>query len=344
MEDLGPSRVKIINPINGSVMFTSSLREDSFDEEELEQEGIPPPFNAYSATGDVTGDLVYVNYGRLEDYEYLQNLTTNINFKGKILIAKYGMTGRNTKVVNAEKFGAAGLILFSDPRDLPTYGLPHNGIPYPRGSFLPKTAAQRGSILKDIGDPLTPGYPAKDFAYRLELNDTSIPKIPVHPIGFEDAEKLLRALTGPQPGEGWNRDPRTIFEVGPGFKDPYRGMKVRLAVNSISAHHYTYNTVCFIRGDIEPDRYVIVGNHRDAWALGAVDPTSGTATLMEVSRAFGKLKQEGNYVLWTSASPHLRPVVYAAAKKIPDPDNNERSLYDTMVERKPDDLEPQRPQ
>ncbi|XP_063954933.1 N-acetylated-alpha-linked acidic dipeptidase 2-like [Lytechinus pictus] len=386
------NKVQIINPINGSVMFTSSLREDSFDEEELEQEGIPPPFNAYSATGDVTGDLVYINYGRLEDYEYLQNLTTNINFKGKILIAKYGMTGRNTKVVNAEKFGAAGLILFSDPRDLPTYGLPHNGIPYPRGSFLPKTAAQRGSILKDIGDPLTPGYPAKDFAYRLELNDTSIPKIPVHPIGFEDAEKLLSALTGPQPGDGWNKDPRTIFEVGPGFKEPYIGMKVRLVVNSISAHHYTYNTVGFIRGDIEPDRYVIVGNHRDAWALGAVDPTSGTATLMEVSRAFGKLKQEGwrprrtiifcsfaaeeygligsiewteefnhlladrtiaylnldiavagNYVLWTSASPHLRPVVYAAAKKIPDPDNNERSLYDTMVERKPDDLEPHRP-
>eukprot|EP00057_Strongylocentrotus_purpuratus_P016531 XP_011671005.1 PREDICTED: N-acetylated-alpha-linked acidic dipeptidase 2-like [Strongylocentrotus purpuratus] len=386
------NKVQIINPSNGTAMFTSCLREDSFGEEELEQDGIPPPFNAYSATGDVTGDLVYVNYGRLEDYEYLQNLTTNINFKGKILIAKYGMTGRNTKVVNAEKFGAAGLILFSDPHDLPTYGSQHNGIPYPRGSFLPKSAAQRGSILKDFGDPLTPGYPAKDFAYRSELNDTSIPKIPVHPIGFGDAEILLSALTGPQPGKGWNRDPETIYEVGPGFKDPYRGMKVRLVVNSISAHHYTYNSVGFIRGEIEPDRYVILGNHRDAWALGAVDPTSGTATLMEVSRAFGKLKQEGwrprrsiifcsfaaeeygligsiewteefnrlladrsiaflnldiavagNYVLWTSASPHLRPVVYAATKKVPDPENNGRSLYDAMVERVPDSLDPHRP-
>ncbi|XP_030850177.1 N-acetylated-alpha-linked acidic dipeptidase 2-like [Strongylocentrotus purpuratus] len=354
------NKVQIINPSNGTAMFTSCLREDSFGEEELEQDGIPPPFNAYSATGDVTGDLVYVNYGRLEDYEYLQNLTTNINFKGKILIAKYGMTGRNTKVVNAEKFGAAGLILFSDPHDLPTYGSQHNGIPYPRGSFLPKSAAQRGSILKDFGDPLTPGYPAKDFAYRSELNDTSMTKIPVHPIGFGDAEILLR--------------------------------KVRLVVNSISAHHYTYNSVGFIRGEIEPDRYVILGNHRDAWALGAVDPTSGTATLMEVSRAFGKLKQEGwrprrsiifcsfaaeeygligsiewteefnrlladrsiaflnldiavagNYVLWTSASPHLRPVVYAATKKVPDPENNGRSLYDAMVERVPDSLDPHRP-
>ncbi|XP_072178185.1 N-acetylated-alpha-linked acidic dipeptidase 2-like [Diadema setosum] len=382
-DDERANKIQIVDPANGTAVFTSALREDPFDEEELLQDGIPPPFNAYSATGDVTGDLVYVNYGRLVDFEYLRNeLLPNVSLEGKILILKNGEMPRYTKIVNAERFGAVGVVLFSEPSSASN---PMER-PYPNGTLLPGTAAQRGYVLKDVGDILTPGYPAKDFAYRSRVNETKMPKIPVHPIGYDDAKKLLLALTGPQAKKEWSGKLASFYRVGPGFKAPYQGMTTRLVVNSVSELKYTYNTVGFIRGSVEPDRYVIIGNHRDAWALGAVDPSSGTATLMEVSRVFGKLKREigwrprrtlvfctfaaeeygligsiewteefnkliadravayinmdiavaGNYILWTSASPHLRPVIYEATKRVtdPDPSKSRQTVYDTMLERR----------
>ncbi|XP_071486514.1 putative N-acetylated-alpha-linked acidic dipeptidase [Diadema antillarum] len=286
------NKVQIIDPVNGNAVFTSALREDPFGEEELTQNGIPAPYSAYSATGDVMGDIMYVNYGREEDYEYIINeLDPSANFTGKIVLSRIGGAGRSTKVAAAQKYGAVAMLVYADPGD---YSVPPDvGLPYPDGRFLPDTAVQVGSINKYKGDPLTLGYPAKEFAHRRLLNETDLPKIPVQPISFRDALTLLSAMAGPSPKEDWRGGLNSTYPVGPGFNAPYAGMKTRVVVNSVSGLYWTYNTVGIIRGEIEPDRYVLIGNHRDAWVLGSVDPTSGTACLMEISRVFGMLKKEG---------------------------------------------------
>ncbi|XP_041461440.1 N-acetylated-alpha-linked acidic dipeptidase 2-like [Lytechinus variegatus] len=388
------NKVQIVDPANGNVAFQSALREDPFGEEELLQPDIPPPFNAYSATGDVTGDLVYVNYGRVEDYEYiLDELDPTINFTGKIVIARHGGTGWYTKATNAYDFGCVALLMYTDPAN---YGVgPEIGLPYPDGKFLPSTSGQRGSVKKDFGDPLTPGYPSRDFAYRRSVNETDLPKVLIHPVGYGDAEKLIKALAGHSPRESWRGGLNTTYPVGPGFGAPYQGMKTRVVINSVSDQYTIYNTVGFIRGAIEPERYVIIGNHRDAWGLGSIDPTSGTASVLEISRVFGKLKREGwrprrtlmfcsfggeeygligsiewteefnriladrvvtylnldmgvvdTFYLRSSATPHLRPIIYEATQKIPDPDPSDtrKTVYDTMVEREPDPDNPELPQ
>ncbi|XP_054752801.2 N-acetylated-alpha-linked acidic dipeptidase 2-like [Lytechinus pictus] len=380
------NKVQVINSSTGEVIYNTPLRADPFDEDELLQPGIPPPYMAFSGTGDVMGDLVYVHYGAEEDYELILNeLDPTINFTGRIAICRQGGTSRYEKAAVAQRYGVIGVILFSDPYD---YSVPQNeGLPYPNGKFLPGSATQRGALLREIGDPLTHGYPAKEFAFRISPNETDLPRIPVHPVGFHDAEKLLQAMGGASVPNYWKGGLNAHYTIGPGFTGPNQGNQVRLVVNSVSGLYTTYNTVGFLRGEIEPDRYVIIGNHRDAWGLGSIDPTSGTATLLEISRVFGMLKKEGwrprrtlvfcswgaeefgmfgsvewteefgnilmertvayvnldiavadTYVLYASASPNLRQVIYEATKRVPDPDpsDNRTTVYDTMLERNPD--------
>lgn len=286
------NRAQIIDK-DGTTVFETALKSDHLGEEVLMQEGIPAPYSAYSATGDVTGDLVYVNFCTLDDLEHLRTaLLPGVNLTGKIFISRIGGTGRSTKVKNAQEAGAAALLLYSDPAD---YSVdPTIGSAYPDGPFLPPSGVQRGSIIQGFGDPLTPGYPATEGAFRLEEDDANLPKIPVHPINYEDAANLLRRLTGPRPPSGWRGSLEgTDYEVGPGFKDEDVDRSVRVVVNSYSELRTAYNVIGFIHGEIEPDRYVIIGNHRDAWAMGAVDPTSGTATLLEITRILGGMKKNG---------------------------------------------------
>lgn len=286
------NRVELISEGNeNNPVFRSTRRPDTFGEKDLQQEDISLPYHAYSANGDVTGDLVYVNYGRLEDYEFLQTyLIPGINFTGKIVICRLNEIPSHI-VMNAEKMKVAALILYPDPADKSTP--PDHGSPYPDGPYLPKTAAVFGSLLKTIGDPLTPGYPSTAGTYRIPQSAANLPSIPVHPIGFSDAEHIFRLMTGPQPPPHWRGSLDVTYQVGPGFNDESRNLKVRVFVNSTMKQMKTYNTIGYIRGSHEPDRYVILGNHRDAWCLGAVDPTGGTAVMMEISRVFGMLKQEG---------------------------------------------------
>ncbi|XP_006160400.1 N-acetylated-alpha-linked acidic dipeptidase 2 [Tupaia chinensis] len=253
---------------------------------------IVPPYNAFAAQGMPEGDLVYVNYARTEDFFKLER-EMSINCTGKIVIARYGKIFRGNKVKNAMSAGAIGIILYSDPAD---YSAPEVQ-PYPRGWNLPGTAAQRGNVLNlnGAGDPLTPGYPAKEYTFRLNVEEgVGIPKIPVHPIGYNDAEMLLRHLGGSAaPDESWKGALNVHYNIGPGFTGSGSSRKVRMNVHNINKVTRIYNVIGTIRGYVEPDRYVILGGHRDSWVFGAIDPTSGTAVLQEIAQSFGKLMSRG---------------------------------------------------
>ncbi|KAL6091460.1 hypothetical protein STEG23_018295, partial [Scotinomys teguina] len=253
---------------------------------------IVPPYNAFSANGMPEGELVYVNYARTEDFFKLER-EMNVNCTGKIVIARYGKIFRGNKVKNAMLAGAIGIILYSDPAD---YFAPEVQ-PYPKGWNLPGAAAQRGNVLNlnGAGDPLTPGYPAKEYTFRLHVEEgVGIPNIPVHPIGYSDAEILLRNLGGTAPPDrSWKGTLNVSYSIGPGFTGSEYSRKVRMHVNNINKITRIYNVIGTIRGSMEPDRYVILGGHRDAWVFGGIDPTTGTAVLQEIAQSFGKLMNQG---------------------------------------------------
>ncbi|CAH6777423.1 N-acetylated-alpha-linked acidic dipeptidase 2 [Phodopus roborovskii] len=253
---------------------------------------IVPPYNAFSANGMPEGELVYVNYARTEDFFKLER-EMNINCTGKIVIARYGKIFRGNKVKNAIQAGAIGIILYSDPAD---YFAPEVQ-PYPKGWNLPGAAAQRGNVLNlnGAGDPLTPGYPAKEYTFRLPVEEgIGIPNIPVHPIGYNDAEILLRNLGGTAPPDkSWKGTLNVSYNIGPGFTGSEHSRKVRMHVNNINKITRIYNVIGTIKGSMEPDRYVILGGHRDCWVFGGIDPTTGTAVLQEIAQSFGKLMNQG---------------------------------------------------
>ncbi|XP_048150474.1 N-acetylated-alpha-linked acidic dipeptidase 2-like isoform X2 [Corvus hawaiiensis] len=253
---------------------------------------ILPPYNAFSAQGVPEADLVYVNYGRTEDFFKLER-EMGINCTGKIVIARYGKIFRGNKVKNAILAGAQGIILYSDPADYCAPGVD----PYPNGWNLPGGGAQRGNVLNlnGAGDPLTPGYPAKEYTFRYKFNEgVGIPKIPVHPIGYHDAEVLLRAMGGPAaPDSSWKGSLNVSYNIGPGFTGNSSTRKVRMHVHTSNKITRVYNVIGILRGALEPDRYIILGGHRDSWVFGGIDPTTGAAVLQEIVRSFGKMKMEG---------------------------------------------------
>ncbi|XP_026994620.2 N-acetylated-alpha-linked acidic dipeptidase 2 [Tachysurus fulvidraco] len=252
---------------------------------------IVPPYNAFSAQGQPEGELVYVNYGRTEDFLRLQR-EMGINCTGKIVIARYGKIFRGNKVKNAMLAGAKGIVLYSDPADYSAVGVK----PYPEGWNLPGGGAQRGNVLNlnGAGDPLTPGYPAKEYTFRLSLEKgVGLPKIPVHPIGYSDAFHLLKNMGGASPPPDWKGALNVSYRIGPGFVDDFAQNKVRMNVNSYNQVTRIYNVIGRIRGAQEPDRYVILGGHRDAWVFGGIDPVSGAAATHETVRAAGRLLQKG---------------------------------------------------
>uniref|UniRef100_A0A8C5KVG9 Glutamate carboxypeptidase 2 n=1 Tax=Jaculus jaculus TaxID=51337 RepID=A0A8C5KVG9_JACJA len=253
---------------------------------------IVPPYNAFSALGMPEGELVYVNYARTEDFFKLER-EMHINCTGKIVIARYGKIFRGNKVKNAMLAGAVGVILYSDPAD---YFAPEVQ-PYPKGWNLPGAAVQRGNVLNlnGAGDPLTPGYPAKEYTFRLSIEEgVGIPSIPVHPIGYSNAEVLLRHLGGTvAPDKSWIGALNVSYNIGPGFTESESSRKVRMHVHNTNQITRIYNVIGTIRGSVEPDRYVILGGHRDSWVFGGIDPTTGTAVLQEIAQSFGKLKSGG---------------------------------------------------
>ncbi|XP_014813841.1 PREDICTED: putative N-acetylated-alpha-linked acidic dipeptidase [Calidris pugnax] len=289
-DDTKPNYITITDE-HGNEIFNTSLSEPPPPGYEAVK-NVVPPYSAFSAQGMPEGELVYVNYGRTEDFFTLER-EMGINCTGKIVIARYGKIFRGNKVKNAELAGAKGLILYSDPADYCASGVD----PYPNGWNLPGGGAQRGNVLNlnGAGDPLTPGYPAKEYAYRLDkASGVGLPKIPVHPIGYHDAESLLRNMGGPAPPHSsWKGNLNVSYNVGPGFTANYSTRKVKMYIHSNNEVRRIYNVIGTIRGTVEPDRYVILGGHRDSWVFGGIDPQSGAAVVHEIVRSFGKLKRTG---------------------------------------------------
>ncbi len=246
-----------------------------------------PTYNAYSASGDVTAPLVYVNYGVPEDYDELKKL--GIDVKGKIVIARYGKSWRGTKPKVAYEHGAIGCLIYSDPRDDGYF----QGDVYPKGPFRPQAGVQRGSVMDMpvyVGDPLSPGWASEKGAKKLTVDQaTSIMKIPVMPISYEDAKPLLENLGGPVAPESWRGALPFTYHLGSG------PASVHLKLDFDWTTKPLYDVIATIPGGVYPDEWVIYGNHHDAWVNGAQDPLSGAAALLETARALGAMRKSG----WT---------------------------------------------
>ena len=276
---------------------TLSLEEPVLEEDATSGvSGRLPTYNAYSADGDVTAELVYVNQGIPADYEELAR--RGIDVRGKVVIARYGGSWRGIKPKVAAEHGAVATILYSDPRDDGYF----EGDVYPEGPYRMEHGVQRGSV-SDMplypGDPLTPGVGATADAERMTPEESpTVMKIPVLPISHADALPLLEALEGPVAPESWRGALPITYHIGPG---PAR-VRVHLEFDWDLAP--AYDVIARMEGSTWPDEWVLRGNHRDGWAMGAADPISGHVVLMEEARVIGELARAG--------SPPARTIVYAS--------------------------------
>jgi N-acetylated-alpha-linked acidic dipeptidase len=298
---------RLVELVDGGPRFVAKLQEPALpqDPTSSQQSEQLPTFNAYSADGDVTGPLVYVNYGIPEDYETLAR--HGISVKGAIVIARYGHAWRGIKPKVAAEHGAVGCIIYSDPRD-DGYSA---GQTFPLGGLRPREGVQRGSVQDStefMGDPLTPNVGATTEAKRLEINkDTpTLTKIPVLPISYGDATPLLSAISGPVVPEAWRGGLPITYRIGPG------PAKVHLKVFSNWLLQPLYDVIAKIPGSRFPDEWVLRGNHHDAWVNGAEDPISGQVAVLEEARALGELVKSGwkpkrtiIYCAWDGEEPGL---------------------------------------
>lgn len=243
-----------------------------------------PTVNGYSAEGTAEGELVFVNFGLIEDYAVLDSL--GVSVRGKVVLARYGRSFRGIKAREAEKRGAVGLFIYTDPLD---DGFVRGDV-YPEGPMRPNTGVQRGSVFNGQGDPLTPGYASVPGAPRVPLEQTAVPRIPVVPISAQNAEILLRELRGTDIPAGWQGGLPLRYHVGPG---PAR---VKMTVETDAATNGTktiWNTLGTLRGTEFPDEYVYIGAHRDGWGAGAADNVSGTVSVLEAAEALSALAKRG---------------------------------------------------
>ncbi|MEK6478774.1 M28 family metallopeptidase [Catalinimonas sp. 4WD22] len=278
-----------------------ALKEDATSGQKKEQ---LPPYNSFSADGDVTAELVFVNYGIPSDYDELERL--GVDVEGKIVIAKYGGSWRGIKPKLAAEKGAIGCIIYSDPKDDGFY----RGDVYPEGPFKNEHGVQRGSVL-DMplypGDPLTPGYAATEDAERLDRSEApTLMKIPVLPISYGDAQPLLAALEGPVAPEEWKGALPITYHIGPGPAEVHLKLEFDWQLQP------AYNVIAKMEGSEYPDEWIIRGNHHDAWVNGANDPISGMVAVMEEARAVGELVKIGwkpkrtlIYCGWDAEEPGL---------------------------------------
>uniref|UniRef100_A0A8D0Q2Q6 Aminopeptidase NAALADL1 n=1 Tax=Sus scrofa TaxID=9823 RepID=A0A8D0Q2Q6_PIG len=254
-----PNHVDVVGP-SGDILFTCRRSEENLTKDQ-EAPDVLPPYAAYAPPGTPQGLLVYANQGSEEDFLYLYN--EGINLQDTIALTRYGGVGRGAKAVNAAKYGVAGVLVYTDPGDINDgKSLPNETYPHSWG--LPPSGVERGSYFEYFGDPLTPYLPANPSSFRLDsANASGFPPIPTQPIGFEDAKVLL--------------------------------CQVNVSVHNRLVLRNSSNVLGIIRGAVEPDRYVIYGNHRDSWVHGAVDPSSGTSVLLEISRVLGTLLKKGTW-------------------------------------------------
>jgi N-acetylated-alpha-linked acidic dipeptidase len=243
------------------------------------------PWNGYSPSADLTLPVVYVNYGRAEDYDQLE--ARGISVRGKIVLARYFHGYRGGKSLEAERRGAAAIIVYSDPAE---DGAPRGPV-YPNGPWGPLEHFQRGAVVYDFnspGDPLTPGWASIESAKRLNEADSKIlPKIPMVPLSGADAQEILKHIGGPEAPGDWQGKLPLNYHLGG------ETAKVRLALDMENRVTPIWDVIARIPGAEEPEKVVLLGNHHDAWVYGAVDPSSGTATMLELARVLGRMVKEG---------------------------------------------------
>jgi N-acetylated-alpha-linked acidic dipeptidase len=321
--------------------------------------------NGYSGQGDVNGEVVYANYGLIEDYAQLDSMGVSVN--GKIVVARYGRSFRGIKAREAEKHGAIALIIYSDPQD---DGFVRGDV-YPSGPMRNAAGVQRGSILNVDGDPSTPGYPSTAGAKRLTPEQMDIPHIPVIPIGYGNAAELLRDLRGAAIPQSWQGGLSFRYHTGPG---PVRARVVVRDDRATAAYKKIFDTFGIVRGTEYPDEVVMVGGHRDGWGPGTADNVSGTVSVLEAARAVAEQVKAGHrpkrtivFATWDAeewgligsteyveddslrllksavaylnqdvaaqgvqfgggGSPSLRPTLRSVADEVPDP-NGKGSVY-----------------
>ena len=287
--------------------FTAKLEEPALavDPTSNQKSEQLPTYNAYSIDGDVTGPLVFVNYGLPEDYEKLDRL--GISVKGAIVIAKYLHSWRGIKPKVAAEHGAIGCLIYSEPQD---DGYTRDNV-FPQGPMRNPDGVQRGSVMDfasaSPGDPLTPGVGATPDAKRLALKDAkSLTKIPVLPISYGDAQPLLAALAGPMAPDEWRGSLPIPYHVGPGPAQVHLKLAFNWDIKPV------YDVIAKIPGSVAPDEWIIRGNHHDAWVNGAEDPTAGQVALLEEARALSLLLKQGwkprrtvIYTAWDGEEPML---------------------------------------
>jgi len=345
---------------NGKIIHQLTTTEEAFYPEENSTDSVYP-FNAYSNSGDVEAEYVFINFGDVKDHMWLADHMVSVG--GKICIAKYGATFRGEKARLAFLYGCVGLLLYGDPEDFNK-----GGGGYPKTWDLPPGAIPRGNILNVKGDPLTRLYPAREGMYRRKVEEADyLSKIPVQPISYMDAKVLLESMDGDVvPDPDWQGGMNFTYRITSKTK-----RKIRMIIDTPKERRKIQNIVGTIKGEVEPDRIVLIGNHRDAWVYGAGDPSSGTACLMEVARTMSTMLKggwrprrtimlvswdaeeyglmgsaewvqdygavlgsrgiayinvdigvSGNYSIRAKSSPQLADKLFEVAKTFPDPDHN----------------------
>ena len=286
------NRVQVEMPVlnahgGAATPWRASLKEDAIEGDVYSAADVGVAYHAYSASGDVTAPMVYAGSGNPSDYDWLAG--HGIDVKGKIVLVRYSVpySYRGFKALTAEQRGAAGLLIYSDPAD---DGF-KKGKTYPDGPWGPESHIQRGGTVYDFrvpGDPLTPGWASVPGARRISRTDAiSLPKIMSAPLSWRDARVLLEALQGPEAPAAWKGGLPITYRVGAG------PALVRMRVEMDDKVRPIWTVAGRITGAVFPDERVIVGNHRDAWVYGGVDPSSGTASLMELARSLGTLASQG---------------------------------------------------
>jgi N-acetylated-alpha-linked acidic dipeptidase len=274
--------LRLVSPVEEEL----SLIEQPYDvDKDSTPAGMFPAFHGYGASGEAEAQVVYVNYGSPADFARLAGM--GISVEGKIALVRYGGAFRGLKVKEAQDRGAVGVLIYSDPED-DGYAA---GDVYPDGPMRPESAIQRGSVLflsHVPGDPSTPGWPSTQGAKRLTREQmTNVPKIPSLPISYGEGAKILRRLGGPRVPDEWQGGLPFSYHIGPG------SARVRMSVQMDEGLKPIYNVLARVRGSAEPEKLIILGNHRDAWNHGAVDPNSGTAAQLELARGLAAAMKGG---------------------------------------------------
>lgn len=281
-----PERVKV--SMIAPTRYEATLVEDGYPVDKDSYQDPGPTYLGMSASGDVTGELIYASSGNPADYEWLKS--QGIDPAGKIALVRYSnpYSYRGFKALTAEHYGVKAMLIYSDPAQ---DGIA-KGPTFPEGPWGPESHIQRGAITYDFivpGDPLTPGWASVDGARRIpEAEARSVPKIIAVPMSYRDAKPLLEALGGPETPVGWHGALPITYRAGPGPATVHVDVKMDGKTRSI------WNVEARITGAVEPEKTVILGNHRDAWVFGAVDPSSGTATQLELARVLGGLLKAGH--------------------------------------------------